>query len=88
MEVLLEIHPTIPAGGNRVQDRKLYFTLQRTMEPKSEGFGHAYVSQDMEIKPILQMGYDKMIPRHVYDKHFTIRFPNGRRGFNPIEWGD
>jgi hypothetical protein len=30
----------------------------------------------MEKEPILQMGSDKMIPRHVYDKPFTIRFPD------------
>jgi hypothetical protein len=34
-------------------------------KPKSEGFGHAYVTQDMKKKPILQVGSDKMIPRHV-----------------------
>jgi hypothetical protein len=27
-------------------------------------------------EPILQMGSDNMIPRHVYDKPFTIRFPD------------
>jgi hypothetical protein len=42
-------------------------------KPKSEGFGHAYMTQDMEREPILQMGSDKMIPKHVYDKPFTIR---------------
>jgi hypothetical protein len=37
------------------------------------------------------MGYDKMIPRHVYDKPFTIRFPDTgewKTGFNPTERGD
>jgi hypothetical protein len=42
-------------------------------KPKSEGSGHAYMTQDMEKEPILQMGSDKMIPRHVYDKPFTIK---------------
>jgi hypothetical protein len=37
-------------------------------KPKSEGFGHAYMTQDMEKEPILQMGSDKMIPRNVYDQ--------------------
>jgi hypothetical protein len=45
-------------------------------KPKSEDFGHAYMGQDMKNEPILQMGSDKMIPRHVYDKTFTIRFPD------------
>jgi hypothetical protein len=30
----------------------------------------------MEKERILQMGSDKMIPRHVYDKPFTTRFPD------------
>jgi hypothetical protein len=53
---------------------------------KSEGFGHAYTTQDMEKEPILQMGSNKMIPRHVYDKTFTIRFLDRnewKKGFKP-----
>jgi hypothetical protein len=34
------------------------------------------MTQDMEKEPILQMGSDKMIPRHVYDELFTIKFPD------------
>jgi hypothetical protein len=47
---------------------RLYCTDQ--WKPKSEGSGHAYMTQDMKKEPILQMGTDKMIPRHVYDKPF------------------
>jgi hypothetical protein len=45
-----------------------------------------YMTQDIEKEPILQVGSDKIIPRHVYDKHFTIRFPNRsewKKGFQP-----
>jgi hypothetical protein len=45
-------------------------------KPKSEGFGHTDITQDMESEPILQMGSDKMTQRHVYDKPFTIRLPD------------
>jgi hypothetical protein len=48
-------------------------------KPKSEGFGHAYMTQDMKEEHILQMGSDKMTPRHVYDKPFTFRFPDIRK---------
>jgi hypothetical protein len=37
------------------------------------------------------MGTDKMVPRYVYDKPFTIRFPDRsewKKGFNQIENGD
>jgi hypothetical protein len=58
---------------------------------KSEDFGHAYMTQDMEKEPILQMASDKMIRRYVYDKPFKIRFlveVNGKGGFNPTERGE
>jgi hypothetical protein len=41
-------------------------------------------------KPVLQMGSDKMIPRHVYDKPFTIRLPDRsewKNGFQPDKKG-
>jgi hypothetical protein len=34
------------------------------------------MTQDMEKEPIPQMGSDEMIPRHVYDKLFTLKFPD------------
>jgi hypothetical protein len=59
---------------NKTRNYKLRCNEQ--WKPKSEGFGHTYMTQDMEKEPILQMGSDKMILRHVYDKPFTIRFPD------------
>jgi hypothetical protein len=47
----------------------------------------AYMTQGMKKEPILQMGTDRMLLRHVYDKPFTVRFSdrvNGKTGFNPI----
>jgi hypothetical protein len=41
---------------------------------KSEGFGHAHMARDVKKDPILQMVSDKIIPKHVYEKPFTIRF--------------
>jgi ribonuclease HI len=48
------------------------------------------MTQDMKKEPFLQMGSDKMIPRHVYDKPFTIRFPHRsewKEGFQPDRKG-
>jgi ribonuclease HI len=45
---------------------------------------------DKETGPILQMGSDKMIPRYVDEKPFTIRFPievNGTGDSNPTKKG-
>jgi hypothetical protein len=59
-------------------------------KPKSEGVGHAYMTQDMEKRPILQVESDKMIPRHVYDKPIMIRFLDGsewKKGFQPDRKG-
>jgi hypothetical protein len=44
------------------------------------------MTQDMKKEPILQIGSDRMIPRHVYDKPFMIRFPDrseSKEGFMP-----
>jgi hypothetical protein len=58
---------------------------------KSDGFGHSYMTLDMEKQPILQMGSGKTIPKHVYDKSFTIRFPDRsewKKGLRPDnKWG-
>jgi hypothetical protein len=43
---------------------------------KSEGFGNAFMTQGKKKEPILQMGTDKVIPRHVYGKPATVRVPN------------
>jgi hypothetical protein len=55
--------PTAPAFESGGHDKKLQITLQRTMETHGNG-------------TILQMGSDKMITRHVYDKPFMIIFPD------------
>jgi hypothetical protein len=49
------------------------------------------VIQGMKKGPILQMGTDKIIPRHDYGEHFTVLFPDRsewKDGFNPIGKGD
>jgi hypothetical protein len=49
------------------------------------------MTQNMKKEPILQMGTDKTIPRHVNDKPFTIRQSqievNGKMGSNLTEGG-
>jgi hypothetical protein len=82
MEILLgfpPLHLQVEAEA-RIGNDRLHCNDQ--WKPKSKGFGYAY----MKKEPILQMGSDKMIPRHVYDKPFTIRFPDRgewKEGFQP-----
>jgi ribonuclease HI len=48
------------------------------------------MTQDMKKEPIFQMGFDKMIPRNVYKKPFTIRIPDRsawKEGFEPDRKG-
>jgi hypothetical protein len=48
------------------------------------------MTQDMEKESILQMESDKLIPRHVSDKTFMIRFPDRsewKKGFQPHRKG-
>jgi hypothetical protein len=53
---------------------RLSFSDQR--KPISEGFRHAYMTQGIKEEPILQMGTDRMMLRHVCDKPFTVRLPD------------
>jgi hypothetical protein len=53
------------------------YRLYRSKKRKSKGCGLAYMSQGMK-EPVLHMGTDKTIQRHVYDKSFMVK-----TGFNP-----
>jgi hypothetical protein len=53
------------------------YRLYRSKKRKSKGYGLAYMSQGMKEDPVLQMGTDKTIQRHVYDKPFMVRCPEG-----------
>jgi hypothetical protein len=79
MEVLLRfppLHLQVEAEA-KVGNYRLH--CNEKWKPKSEGSGHTqththtHMIQDMKKEPILQMEYDKMIPRHVFDKSFTIK---------------
>jgi hypothetical protein len=37
-------------------------------------YGHTYMTKDMKREPIVETWSHKMIPTHVYDTPFTIRF--------------
>jgi hypothetical protein len=58
--------------------------------PKSEGFGNAYMTQDMKKEPILHMGSHKMIQRQVNDKALMIKISDRnewKEGFQPDRKG-
>jgi hypothetical protein len=47
------------------------------MEPRSEGYEHVCMTpQNMERETNLWMRTDKIIPRHAYNKSFTVRLPD------------
>jgi hypothetical protein len=55
-------------------------------KPKSEGLGHAYMTQYMKEEPILQMGTDR-IYRNMSMTNHSVRFLtelNGKTGFHLI----
>jgi hypothetical protein len=91
MEVLFGLPPLHLQVEAEARIRHYRLRCNDQWKPKSEGFGHAYVTQDMKKEPILQMGFDKMIPRRVYDKPFMMRFPDKsewKEGFQPErKWG-
>jgi hypothetical protein len=43
----------------------------KQQKPKSYEYRHAYMSPGIKVEPILQIGTDKMIPRHIYNKIFS-----------------
>jgi hypothetical protein len=70
IEVLIQLSP-LPLqldAEAREGIYRFYYSDQR--KPKSEGFGHVYMTQSMKKEPIIQMGTERMILRHghVYDK--------------------
>jgi hypothetical protein len=86
MEVLLGLPPVhvmieaeAKAGIYRVM-------CNQQWKPKSTNFGHTKKSRDMEQKPILQIGSDRMLPRYACHKPFTVKFPDKcelQNGFKP-----
>jgi hypothetical protein len=90
MEVLLglptlhlQVEPKAKIGNYRLRCNEQW-------KQRSKDFGQVYVTQDMEKKPVLQMGSDKIILNHVYDKPSRSDFlieVSLRRGSNPIEKG-
>jgi hypothetical protein len=75
LEVLLGLPPLHLQMEAEAKIGNYRLRCNEQWKPKSEGFGHAYMTQDMEKEPILQMGSDKMIPRHVYDKNLHDQIP-------------
>jgi hypothetical protein len=55
---------------------RLYCNYQWKLKSAGSGQAYVYMTQGMKKEPILQMGTDRIIPIHVYDKHFTVRFPD------------
>jgi ribonuclease HI len=76
MEVLLGLPPLHLQAETEARIGNYRLRCNGQWKPKSEGCGHAYMTRDIETEPILQMGTEKMVPRNVYEKSFTIRFPD------------
>jgi hypothetical protein len=77
MEVLLGLPPLHLHVEAEAEIRNHRLRCNEQWQPKYEGFGHAYMTQDMEKQPILQIRSGKMIPRHICDNPYMIRFPDG-----------
>jgi hypothetical protein len=90
MEVLLglpALHVMIEA---KAQAGIYRLMCNQQWKPKSTNFGHTKKSRDMEHKPILQMGTDRMLARHAYHTPFTVKFLDKcdwQNGFNPDNKG-
>jgi hypothetical protein len=56
MEVLLELHPLHLQVDAETKTGNYRLRCNEQWKRKSEGFGHAYMTRDMEKEPILQVG--------------------------------
>jgi hypothetical protein len=86
MEVLFGLPPLDLQVEAEAKIGNYRLRCNKQWKPKSEGSGHAYMTRDMEKEPILEMGSDKMTPRHGYNKPFTIIFldrSEWKKGFQP-----
>jgi hypothetical protein len=70
--------PALATGrnGGSVCQNSYETSTSNQWKPKSEGFGQAYMTQGMKKEPILEMGNDRTILRHVYGKPCTVRYSN------------
>ena len=75
-EVLQGLPPLHVMTELKVQAGTYRLISNQQQRQKSTNFGHIKKSWDMEHKPILQMGSDKMIPKYAYHKPFTVKFPD------------
>jgi hypothetical protein len=90
MEVLLGLPPLHLQMDVEARIGNYRLRCNEQWKPKSEGFGHTYLTRDMESEPILQVWSDEMTPRHVYEKPFIIMFPDrseSNKGFQPNKKG-
>jgi hypothetical protein len=90
VEVLLGLPPLHLQMDVEARIGNYRLRCNEQLKPKFDGFGHAYLTWDMESEPALQMGSDKITLRHVYEKPFTIRFPDRsewNEGFQPDKNG-
>jgi hypothetical protein len=65
MEVLLGLPPLHLQMEVEAKVGNYRLRCNGQWRPESEGFGYAYMIQDMKKEPILQMGSDKMILKHL-----------------------
>jgi hypothetical protein len=63
MEVLLGLPPLHVQIEAEIRIRNYRLRFNEQWKNKYEGFGHAYMTQDMKKEPLLQLGSHKMMPR-------------------------
>jgi hypothetical protein len=90
MEVLLGLPPLHVVLEAEAQAGICRLMCNQHWRPRSTSYGHAKKSWDMEQEPILLMGTDRMIPRHIFHKPFKVHLSSRHEwhnGFNPDNKG-
>jgi hypothetical protein len=90
-EVLLGLLYCICSWRLRPEQASIDSIADNNGSPEPKNYVHAYMFRGTKKNPILHLGTDKMIPRHICDKSFTVRLPDRsewKDGFQPDTRGE
>lgn len=87
VEVVLVLHPLDVMTEAEAQAEINRLMCSEMWRSTLTSLIHGRKSWDMEHEPFLQMWTERMLPSYVYDKLFTVTFPNSVNGKRDMKRG-